>query len=307
MPLLIPFAAPRAAPWEQLSTGRLPHLQALLTRWPEAERDDGDELSLSSPPERFLARALGWQGADGGLPWAARAALADGIDVGNLAWGLLTPAHWHLGTDQVSMIDPAALMLDEAGSRAVFAVVQESFAAAGWRLVWGAPLGWYAAHESLADLPTASLDRVIGRNVDRWLGQAPALRTMRRLQAEVQMLLYTHPLNDERQARGLLPVNSFWLSGCGSAQVSTAPAPQVDERLRAPALVGDWPGWLRAWETLDEGPLRALLQQPGTDPGLVLCGERAWARFQPGAAGLLAGLRQRLRRQPGLRSLLEAL
>ena len=325
MPLLIPFAAPRAAPWEQLSTGRLPHLQALLARWPEAERDDGDELSLSPPHERFLARALGWQGADGCLPWAARAAVFDGVDVGNLAWGLLTPAHWHLGTDQVSLIDPAALMLNEADSRAVFAVVQESFAAAGWLLVWGAPLRWYAAHESLAELPTASLDRVIGRNVDRWLGQAPALRTVRRLQAEVQMLLYTHPLNDERQARGLLPVNSFWLSGCGPAQVATAPAPQVDERLRAPqvderlrppqvderlrapALVGDWPGWLRAWETLDEGPLRALLQQPDAEPGLILCGERAWARFEPGPPGLLNDMRQRLRRRPDLRTLLEAL
>ena len=29
------------------------------------------------------------------------------------------------------------------------------------------------------------------------------------------MLLYTHPVNDAREARGALPVNSFWLSGCG--------------------------------------------------------------------------------------------
>jgi hypothetical protein len=311
MPLLIPFAAPRAAPWDELSALRLPHLQALLARWPLARRDEGDELSLSPPHERALALALGWHGADGCLPWAARAAAADGIDIGDLAWGQITPAHWHLGTDQVSLIDPAGLMLDEAASRTLFTAVQDLFTSAGWLLAWGAPLRWYAAHESLADLPTAALDRVIGRNVDRWLGQAPALRTLRRMQAEVQMLLYNHPLNDQRQSRGLLPVNSFWLSGCGPAQAQASPAPTVDERLRGPALAGDWPGWLRGWETLDEGPLQALLRS--TDPGsaaapaLVLCGERGWARFEPGPAGLLDGLLQRLRRRPDPRSLLETL
>jgi hypothetical protein len=40
-------------------------------------------------------------------------AQADGVDTGDLAWGLLTPAHWHLGTEQVSLIDPLQLALDE--------------------------------------------------------------------------------------------------------------------------------------------------------------------------------------------------
>ncbi len=316
MALLIPFAAPRAAPWGDLSLLQLPHLQALLADWAPVARDDGDELSLTPPHERALAQALGWQGADGSLPWAARAAAADGIDTGDLAWGLLTPAHWHLGTEQVSLIDPAGLMLDEATSRSLFAAVQPLFTSAGWLFTWGAPMRWYAAHESLADLPCAALDRVIGRNVDRWLGpsqQAPGMRTVRRLQAEVQMLLYTHPLNDERLARGLLPVNSFWLSGCGPAQPANGPAPNVDDRLRAPALAGDWPGWLRGWETLDDGPFRALVQaqagtQPAAAPSLTLCGERSALRLAPRTGqGLFARLRQRLAPRPSPRSLLEAL
>ena len=43
------------------------------------------------------------------------------------------------------------------------------FDSEGYVLTWGAPLRWYIAHESLSELPTASIDRVIGRNVDRWL------------------------------------------------------------------------------------------------------------------------------------------
>lgn len=310
MPLLIPFAAPRAAPWATLSDLRLPQLQSLLSRWRAADRDEGDEFSLSPPHERALAHALGWEGGDGCLPWAARAAAADGIDVGDLAWGLLTPAHWHLGTDQVSLIDPAGLMLDEATSRALFAAVQDLFVSQDWRLVWGAPLRWYAAHQSLMDLPCAALDRVIGRNVDRWLGDATALRTIRRLQSELQMLLYGHPLNEAREAQGLLPVNSFWLSGCGVAQPVKGTAPTIDERLRAPALAGDWAGWVRAWETLDEGPIRALLAAPGgqsAQASLTLCGERTAARYAPGSGGVLAGAMQRLRPRPAVVPLLEAL
>jgi hypothetical protein len=293
MQLLIPFAAPRAAPWGELTGLRLPHLQNLLSRWQAAGRDEGDEFSFSPPHERALAQALGWQGADGCLPFAARAAAADGLPPGDLAWGLLTPAHWHLGTDQVSMIDPAVLMLDEAASRELLDVVQELFTSQGWLLSWGAPLRWYAAHESLAGLSCAALDRVSGRNVDRWLGHDARLSGLRRLQSEVQMLLYGHPLNEAREARGLLPVNSFWLSGCGLSQPAVGAAPVVDERLRAPALAGDWAAWWKAWETLDDGPLQAMAA--GNAGALTLCGDRSAARFEPSAAGFFGTMLRRLR------------
>lgn len=266
--LLIPFAAPlsdtgRAA----LRTLELPRLRALLARLSTRERDDGDAESFTPPHERALARALGLAGADGQLPWGARLAQADGIATGDLAWGLVTPAHWHLGTDQVSQIDPAQLMLDDAASRAFHAAVQDLFTSEGWALEYGAPLRWYAAHESLAELRTASPDRVIGRNVDRWLAGGPAQRLLRRLQQEVQMLLYTHPLNDERSARGLPTVNSFWLSGCGRAQPVQGTAPRIDDRLRGPALAEDWAAWCKAWEVID-GALDGVQR-------LTLCGERA--------------------------------
>lgn len=297
MHLLIPFAAPLSEAGRQaLATLSLPRLQALLARMTEVERDEGDEWCLSPPHERALARALGLQGGAGLLPWAARQAAADGVDVGELAWGLLTPVHWHLGTDQVSLLDPARLMLDEATSRALFESVLPLFTGEGFVLRWGAPQRWYAAHESLASLATASLDRVIGRNVDAWLGSDPAARRIRRLQSEVQMVLYTHPLNAARESRGLLPVNSFWLSGCGALQPAPGEPPLVDERLRGPALNDDWAAWARAWETLDEGPLTELLAmaEQGRPLRLTLCGERSGVGFETSLPST-RGWAQRLR------------
>lgn len=292
MHLLVPFAAPLAEAGRAALPGlALPNLRALLARSGAPERDDGDEFSLTPPHERALARALGWAGGDGALPWAAYWARADGVaEVGSagLAWGLLSPVHWHVGTDQVSLVDPAALSLDEAASRALFDAVRELFTSEGFVVVWGAPTRWYLAHESLGGLRCASLDRVIGRNVDPWLtatsAAEPGMRRLRRLHSEVQMLLHTHPVNEEREAAALLPVNSFWLSGCGLAQPVTGSAPQVDERLRGPALADDWAAWMRAWETLDEGPIAALRQaaEAGQALRLTLCGERSSASVVPG-------------------------
>ncbi|MDP2004673.1 MAG: hypothetical protein Q8K45_03280 [Rubrivivax sp.] len=309
MHLLIPFAAPLSEAGRQAATTlALPNLRWLMSRWAEVRRDDADEWSLSPPHERALALALGWQGACGLLPWAARAAQADGIAPGDLSWGLMTPAHWHLGTEQVSLLDPATLVLDDSTSRALFAAVLPLFLSEGYALHYGAPQRWYLAHQSLAALATASLDRVVGRNVDAWLGKDPAARQLRRLQSEVQMLLYTHPINDERAARGLLPVNSFWLSGCGPAQPEADAAPQVDERLRRPALADDWAAWVKAWDTLDAGPLARLRQSAadGQAAALTLCGERAWVRFEAAPGGLMRRARALLK-PPSPRALMETL
>ena len=306
---LIPFAAPLSETGRQaLATLSLPRLRDLLARLTEKDRDEADEWCLSPPHERALARALGLQGGAGLLPWAARQAAADGVDVGELAWGLITPAHWHLGTDQVSLFDPARLMLDEPASRALFDAVLPLFTGAGFAMRWGAPLRWYVAHESLEALPCASLDRVIGRNVDGWLGSDPAARRIRRLQSEVQMLLFTHPLNEQREARGLLPVNSFWLSGCGVLQPARGEMPRIDERLRQPALDEDWAAWTKAWESLDAGPLAEMLAQAGqgAELRLTLCGERGAVTLGTAPRGWARRLRT-LWSSPSPLSLLEPL
>jgi hypothetical protein len=122
------------------------------------------------------------------------------------------------------------------------------------------------------------------------------------------MLLYTHPLNDERAARGLLPVNSFWLSGCGVAQPEAPNPPAVDERLRAPALAENWPAWCQAWTTLDDGPIQDLQRRAerGEPVALTLCGENAWVRLENRETGWWPRLRRRLS-PPTPLSLLETL
>ena len=253
------------------------------------------ELSLTPPHERALAQAVGLgAGAglqDGQVPLAGLEAAQAGHGGDGRAWGRLTLAHWHLGTEQVTMRDPAELGLSEPESRAFLDTLRPWFEEDGWQIEWRTPTRWLVSHPDLDGLPCASLDRVIGRNVDLWLAADPRARRIRRLQNEVQMLLHAHPLNEEREARGALAVNSFWLDGCGPvpglAVLGRLDHVRLDECLREPALRGDVVAWCQAFDALDQeviGPVRAAALQ-GEDVQLSLCGERGiWTLAKPGGA-----------------------
>lgn len=258
-----------------------PHLQRLLRALPHAQWLHGDEYDPTPPHERALAQLMGWP--QGQAPWAAIQAQADGLSVqAGQAWGLITPCHWLMGHDHLTLIHPDELRLGETESRAVFDAVRPLFEDEGWALHWGAPTRWYAVHPSLGDLPTASLDRLLGRNPDLWMPEHPQARLIKRLQAETQMLLYQHPVNEGREAQGQLTVNSFWISGNGTvpqdpARLAQRPAGlELADAPRQALLKGDLAGWQGAWQALEASRLQALAQQAeaGQAVQLTLCGER---------------------------------
>ncbi|WP_290641339.1 hypothetical protein [Aquabacterium sp.] len=304
---IVPFASSLSEPCQQAlprlaAEHALPHLRRLLSRMQETGRLEGDEYALSMPHERVLARSMGWPDADGLMPWATWWAAQDGVTLDpQQTWGMLSPGHWLMGRDHLTLLDPATLGLSETESRTVFEAIRPLFEEDGWTLLWGSAQRWYAAHPSLAGLPTASLDRVIGRNPDLWLTDHAEARMVRRLQSEVQMLLYQHPVNDAREAQGLATVNSFWLSGCGTPPARTRQPDEVMlvNDLRAPMLADDMPAWLEAWAHLDATVLKSICDalDAGQPIQLTLCGERhavTLARVAP--ASLSARLWQSAKR-----------
>lgn len=275
MHVVVPFAVPMSpagvAAWRALAWPG-------LARWWRAGatplRWVGAADSFSAPHEHAVAQALGWTDVDDGcIPLAPLQAADDGVPDAGRPLALMSPAHWHLGTEQIGMTDPEALELDEATSRALLADIAPLFTSEGFDVAWGAPTRWYVAHDEMALSPTASLDRVIGRNVDPWLGTGA--RRIRRLQNEVQMLLHAHPQNVRREGLGLPAVNSVWFSGSGPRRPAPDRGawPRVESRLRRPALAEDWAAWTDAWHRLDADWAAA---PPAM---LTLCGERGWVRL----------------------------
>ena len=279
MHLLIPFAfcSPDGCA-QALSPLQLPHLTQLLTRLTPQPRDEGELFSLSPPHERAQARALGLPVQDGQIPWAAQQAQAAG------AWGFITPCHWQVATNHIAMSGQTLPDFPAQESQALLAAMRPYFAEDGITLHYVHPTLWRAQGDIFADLATASLDRVVGRNVENWIPRSAHAASLRRLQNEMQMLLYTHPVNDARAARGVLPVNSFWLSGTGALPAQyQAPATGLvmANTLRSAALQEDWSAWAQAWQTLDATECAALLAalKRGDTAQLTLCGERSAQTF----------------------------
>lgn len=279
--LLIPFAVTASPACVQALEGlALPALRRLLGQLKVEREDIGEPGDLSMPNERALARALGLPDTDGRIPWAAWQLRAQGKDPGTGPWAWLTPCHWKVGADHITLPPPQHLELHEEESRTLMEAMRPYFEEDGLELTWDAPDRWLAQGEMLHDLACASLDRVVGARVDDWLPRQREARPLRRLQQEMQMFLYTHPANEAREAARRPTVNSFWVSGAGALPANAparAPAGlKVEARLRDAALDGDWTAWAAVWREIDahELPRLAHALDQGRPVTLTLCGER---------------------------------
>jgi hypothetical protein len=325
-PLVVPYALwpegdepqAHAALWSSPAAPELPHLQAWLKHAPCVSQERlsrFEEPSLSMPHETVVASQLGWPRIDGLLPWAAQVAVQKGLARAGdgSAWGWVSLCHWQVSHGSATLTDPADLNVDDATDAALFQTMHTFFAEDGLTLHRHQPGQWLVQSPSLAHVPTASIDRVIGDDVDAWLvgndggvADAAQVKLWRRLQNEMQMLLYTHPVNAQRQ----VPVNSFWLHGTGAlpAQVASGERrvaepsqPAALSALRRAYLSRDFRAWSEAWRALDT----VFAVAEGSPHAVVLCGAHEVRCYQRGATGVQvaagaagAGWRQALARLP---------
>jgi len=308
--ILIPFSLWTAQGPEAsvLAKADLPHLRAWLAAAKRVEvQVDQPRASLlatlTPPHERAWAQAVGWPEVDGALPWAAQAAVQAGLvnsaELASSGWAFISLCNWQVSHGQVTLGDPAHLQIDATTDAVLFQAMHTFFAEDGIVLHPHKPGQWLAQSPVFVDLPTASLDRVIGRNIDPWLVGcevaanllSSAAKLLRRLQNEMQMLLYTHPVNDGRG----LTINSFWVHGTGSWPVAqvTAKAPVVIPTLRQCALQQDFMGWLEAWQQVDAQVIAPLLARAaaGDAQRLVLCGDHEFHVYDSATPSLWQRLR----------------
>ncbi|MDO4706084.1 MAG: hypothetical protein Q4A98_07765 [Comamonadaceae bacterium] len=328
---ILPFAAIDGmrdffqATGERLHT---PHLQALLpllqpVRWLRgaaagewAEGDDGlaaherawVQAALASSPD-----ADGVANADAHPALAALLAAQHGhaVQAGD-GWAQVTPCHVHIATDSITLVDPALSPLPPEQLEALRHSLQTLWAEDGLSLHPGPAGSWLAQAPWLRGLALPSIDRVARQDVRLYapaLAHAP-MRQLQRAQAEAQMLLHDHPVNDARSAQGLLPINTLWFSGAGHAPADAGDAAQAVARLerlhthaalRAPALQGDFHGWAQEWQALDARVLAEVLRQvqSGQPCELVLCGPQHAVALAPARSGYLARLARRWRQWRG--------
>ncbi|WP_296001615.1 hypothetical protein [Rugamonas sp.] len=266
--LALPFGLPppELAPDLQRAL-KTPALAALLSRTSNAQVHPAEDGARALPHEAWLARALGLLGSGAqadGAPVAAAAMHGYGQAPSEGYWFIVQPIHVQLARTHLTLADPRQLRLEEADARTLFELAQPLFEESGKPLVYGDAGTWFMRADDWADLSTATPDTATSMNLSDWMPEGPNAIAFRKLQNEIQMLWHEHAVNEARQARGLTPVNSFWLWG-GAA----APAPATAAR-KTLAVAGA-PAWLAALgrPSLRGATLAQLLAHPadGDDQG----------------------------------------
>jgi hypothetical protein len=204
---------------------------------------------------------------------------------GDAGWAWISPCHLEMKSNQVCMDDPQDLHISTQECETLRTAMKRYFEEDGITLHPLTNGTWLAFGTVFKDLPTASLERVAGTSIDPWIPQQERAKNLRRLQNEMQMLLYTHAVNDSRSARCLPTINAFWVSGTGTP-ASTPPAGgdpvECVDTLRQAALRDDAQAWALAWQELDNSRLGELvrLAKSGKPALLTLCGQRMAATLE---------------------------
>jgi hypothetical protein len=173
--------------------------------------------------------------------------------------------------------------LNEDESRQLLSAIQPYFEEDGLQVVYESPLVWRVAGDLLDGLPLASIDRVVGQNIKPWMPEHQRAKTLQRLQSEMQMLLYQHPVNDERSLKGRWTVNSFWMHRSLEQLYPDASDLNVALDLREYMQASNPKLWQQAWQHLDATLCPSLSQalDQNHDVSLTLCSETSWRHYRP--------------------------
>lgn len=215
--LALPYAIPPAqlAP-DLIRTLQAPSLATLLSRHSTLQTTafSGDARVL--PHEAWLSGAVGRpSGAGIGAPLATAAMQGLGLDAEAREgyWFMVQPSHVQLARTHMLLTDQRQLRLSDEDARALFDSARPCFEDAGLTLIYAQPELWFVRADAWTGLDTASPDAALDQNLSDWLPQGDAARACRKLQNEVQMVWFEHPVNLAREQRGLRAVNSVWMWG----------------------------------------------------------------------------------------------
>jgi hypothetical protein len=208
MLFLIPHLFPPSRLLESATQGlRLPALETLLARGTiRSCPREGVEAALCEAMS--IPRQQDW-------PLAPITLEADGRPAEITHWLRADPVHLGLMRDHIVLTDNRALNLAPQEASALAAAIGQHFGEA-FNPIPLHPQRWYVPFAIPPKLTTHPPSVARGQGIEPFMPRGDDAMRFRNLLNELQMLLFTHPVNQARETRGELPVNSVWLWGGGT-------------------------------------------------------------------------------------------
>jgi len=225
---------------------------------------------ISIIPETIAAVSCSVSGIEKRADWpiAAIHQLAEGASQSDAYWMQVHPVHLVLQRDYFSLYPFELTLVTQEECANLVALLNQHFRPDEFEFSFDKHVmatqtiehgfGFYLRLQQPPEIITTSPELVVGKDIRPYMPQGKGATKWHGILNEMQMLLHDHPINQLRERKGLVPINSIWLSGGGVVQLASKAAPKIygDSRLARgiakmhgnslAALPADIDHWLKA-------------------------------------------------------------
>ncbi len=142
------------------------------------------------------------------------------------------PVYQQMDINNAVLGDRSLIDLTNEESETIIQDLNKHFSEDGLRFESGSEGRWYCVFEQNLTLQTIPPGYATGRDVSLQMPTGDGARRWRGWLAEIEMLLYAHPVNAARAATGKTVANSLWLWGEGALQ-TLPPLDSADRQIIA--------------------------------------------------------------------------
>lgn len=194
------------------ATEPLPTLPTLETWLARAEAQAGPPRGLESALFQLFGSETP---TEGDLPVAAVTRVLDMGVIDNGWWLRADPVHLRPERDRLILADSQMLDITQDEANGLVAEIMEHYKTDGWLLKAARPGRWYLKPPRAPKMTTTPLPEVIGHDIHPSLPQGKDGKAWHTILNEMQILLHTAKINEERERHEKLPINSLWFWGGG--------------------------------------------------------------------------------------------
>ena len=199
-------------PDNQLFTDDIPDLFALSRLLSKASKKNITPVSDS----RRLYELCGYQAHPGeDIPVAAITRMKDMDEVSDDIWIRADPVHLLAERDGIRVLPSHLLNLSRHDALALAGEIKELVNGLGWELEVPDSRRWYLRLPSHFNISTTEPDQITGTDLIQFMPKGEDKKIWHQVMNEVQMQLHQSEINQLREQKGELTVNSLWFWGCG--------------------------------------------------------------------------------------------
>ncbi len=137
------------------------------------------------------------------------------------------PVYQQMDVSNALLADQSVLRLNATEADSLVNALNVHFSGDGVSFEMADPLRWYCRLDDKFNINTCSMSQAVGRDVALVRPAGDSAQRWRSMLAEIEMLLFDHPVNLRRVEAGEVPVNSLWMWGEGQPCVNETPPATV--------------------------------------------------------------------------------